>query len=402
MKVLVATWGNPKNWGNGKYNINGKELISKTTYIPLFEVEKPDKGIIIVQNSLFPEFNVWDESSLKEKIKEKLREFGANEEILNKTEVIVTISSGIYKNHKFMANFYDILLNLFIQLYFQLKDAKEVVLDLTHGINYLPTITLLTLSYLKKILGFKLKIYNATPVLKENPESYFLNLGYIDLEGKIKLNVKELEETHKEIKRVFKEKINFNAIHAFKLLVAYLYGLIFPLVKNSNFDFDENILLELMPKQEKENEEYKVKGKINSEKLFKYIFAILFAKNIAEKFRYNKIDLEVIKKIKDEIPNPVAKKLIENEIKILEKVYEYKNIIFSISEEIRYKECKDLADLIEKVKNKGKRKTSVQYSDILRNYFAHVSFLYDLIYLSKEGIKSEEINYVKEIKEIEL
>ncbi len=426
MKVLVATWGNPNaEWKEVTYHLKDKQFRNKTTYLPLFKVENPDKGIIIVQNSLFPVFGISDENSLKKEIVEKLRKFGADGETLEKTEVIVTISAGKYNGIKFDAGFYDILLNLFIQLYFCLKDADEVVLDLTHGINYLPNITILAISHLKKIMGFRLRLYNATPVTRDVEESWILELGEVNLESKLKINIEDLERIQNEIKRVFREKLDFNVRHAFKLLVAYLYGLIFPLVKNSSeFDFKEKFLFELIPRQKKENNTYYTKRYERSEDLFKYIFTLLFAENIAKEFRGKKITLDIIKEIKEKIPNPVAKKLIENEYKMLETFYTTCQDIFLEKEKISYREAlKILSGESEKGEDEervghgefetaqGKKPKNLRNNEIneIRNYFAHVSLLWHKTFLYRDRIEFESENSKKDmnkpiekIKEIEL
>jgi len=400
-KILIATWGDPSGWKNVEYYLNNKKFKSRTTYIPIFEEEKPDRGIIIVQNSLLPKFNVENEGELKDKIREMLKKFGASNSIIERTQVIVTISSGVYNNVKFNADLNDILLNLFIQLYFELKDAEEVVLDLTHGINYLPNVTLISLAYLRKVLNFKLRIYNSTPVTKNTTKSWILELGETNIEGNVRLNEKELEEIQRNLKNVLRKELKFNIIHAFKLLVSYLYGLLFPLVYNSNFDFDENFLYKLMPKQKRESGEYRVITKIASEKLFTYIFTIVLAKRIAKEFRYEKITLNTIKEIENKISNPVAKRLIENEYKIIKMFYDTHEQIFSEKDEVSYKEAQNI--LRSGIGDKFKKRDINE----LRDFFAHASFLWHEVKLKKNRElefknKGKMEKFVKNIKEIEL
>ena len=432
MRILVATWGNPERWQEVNYyfltDSEDNYSKSKTTYVPIFEIEKPDRGIIIVQNSLFVEYNVFDENLLKEKIFQKLKEFGANENIINNTEVIVTISSGKYKKgnnfFSFRASFYDILLNIFIQLYPKVKDAKEVILDLTHGINYLPTATFLALSYLKKIYNFRIRIYNSTPIdMKENIlDSFILKLGESQIEGKLEISLEELNNIFKNLKMNHdKSGISAEVIKkAYMILVSYKYGLIFPLVYYTrNFQINSNYILDLfIPRQVMKDNSYVVNKSneisVSSEEIFKFIFSILFAENIAKKFKKIStnitsdriiLDLNSIKNIYNDIADEVAKKLIENELSALEFIYQKKDEIFENRDEILYKDADRKAR--EKFENEYNRRSSNES----RNFFAHVSLLQNYIYLKRNEILEYKFNseikgkikkFIREIKKVEL
>jgi len=440
MKVLVATWGDPTKWSEVTYYIKGKAIKSKTTYIPIFDIEKPDKGIILVQNSLVTSLdlgntNIDEVSKLKSFVRKKLEEFTNNAQfiqkdtkvkILENTDVLVIISSGYFNYRgnkiKFNAEFYDILLNIFLELYFYMKDNKpnEVILDLTHGINYFTTATLMALSYLKKIFNFKLKVYNATPVFQGVTEAFILDLGEAFLEGKITIRKNKLLEVHKKIKNVYREKVNFSIEPAFDLIVSYVYGLIFPLIDKSDLEIDINIIRGFMLYQKRENLEYKLESylkisDITSKDLFEYVFTLLLAKEISNKFSgfkvsKNTLHLEHIIDIKNNLSNEVAKILVEKEYEDLKKIYENSDIIFKDRNFIRYKEAifiiKGYENRETRIDNiETDRKTLYSGKEEVRNFFAHASILWDKTILYKDKkieFEGDYKSFLEEIKEIEI
>jgi len=422
MRILITTWGDPKKWNAINYHIFDKVFKSNTTYIPLFEIEKPDKGIIIVQNSLLASFFNFETLKkekdldyileLKIKIKEKLKEFLNNaddiegqikKEILEKTDVIVVISSGYFKinDHyiRFFSDFYDILLNLFIEIYFHIRDSEpnEIILDLTHGLNYFALSTLIALLYLKKIFNFKLKIYNSTPVASEIKDAHILNLGEVILEGKIILSRIRISQIHKKLRKIFKDKMNFEIEKVFDLIVSYLYGLIFPLVDRSNFKFNLEIIRELVPQQRISDNEYKVnymlndKIDINSRELFEYVFTLLLAHEISKKFnKFNrgkrKINLNDLEEIIKLLPNEVAKVIANKEYMELKRVYDFSEKVFEGKECILYKQARTKLESMDNIENvkKSKKRTHDGEGET-RNFFAHASFLYNRTKLYKDG-----------------
>jgi len=441
MKILIATWGDPTTWSEVTYYIDGKAFKSKTTYIPIFVIEKPDKGIVLIQNSLITKLNLEDTnldeiSKLKEFIKEKLEEFvnstqsiqeDIKDKIIKDTETLVIISSGYFNYNninriKFEADFYDILLNVFLELYFYIKDNRpdEIILDLTHGINYFTTITLTALSYLKKIFNFKLKIYNATPVTKGINEAFILNLGEVSLEGKMLIKIDNLLETYRKLKSIYREKIDFKIKPAFDLIVSYVYGLVFPLIDKSNLDIDINIIKSFIPRQKRENTEYKLESNlknsgVRSKDLFEFIFTLLLAREISSKFSMlakdkRTIDIDSIRYIIDNLSNKVAKIIVEKEYENLKKIYENSDIIFKDRDSIRYKEALYLIRSYE-IGETNIRSTEtnrrVQHSESekIRNFFAHASLLWDKVILYKDKKIKYIENYediLEKIKEVEI
>jgi len=72
-KILVAPWGNPFEWKEAVYHFNGKEFRAKTTLLPMMEVLKPDKVILIIPETL---------SCVSERSLENLKKYAQEESVL--------------------------------------------------------------------------------------------------------------------------------------------------------------------------------------------------------------------------------------------------------------------------------------------------------------------------------
>ena len=214
MTIYIATIGDPTNWFASDYIIKGEngETKIEEAFSTLFTYEKANKIILIVNDSVIyargtrqnPALNCYNSIvSLKytrysdimstvedyikcvmSKFKEDLEKHGyKTEDISQKLKIIVIPAIGTFRKANMVTKFGKIVAKgnevpparyypnlvetlLAYSLYGELKGAKEeeVVLDITHGINYLPTLAFNTIYKLVSLLGLKLTVMNFVPI----------------------------------------------------------------------------------------------------------------------------------------------------------------------------------------------------------------------------------------------
>ncbi|BDB98570.1 TM1812 family CRISPR-associated protein [Saccharolobus caldissimus] len=219
--VYIATWGDPLGWSIAEYNSDWGKIKCWTT-LPLSE----GRSIIIVfYSAIFAKpregnvlYSFCDEakkalSKANERvnrgddIRDIVRDYFYDLlKCLNKcnkpvsdVEVIPIPNLGKVSGVSFEITTEAMRGLLYAELYKRLKGENEIVLDITHGINYLTAITLNVIQQLSALLGAKLRVINAVPitqtefeietVAKFNKDSFNLqDLENTDVINSIKLN----------------------------------------------------------------------------------------------------------------------------------------------------------------------------------------------------------------------
>ncbi|BFH74754.1 CRISPR-associated CARF protein Csx1 [Sulfurisphaera javensis] len=177
MPIYISTWGDPTGWREAKY-VCGEEKkgflsavcykdVSKLIVITLDSILTPrvnenSNVVKCLPTSLPSDYESW-----KKKIEEYVNCILKNIDL--QADVIVLPAIGKYGNYEYgrvedryiPTEFIRGILTL--ELYKRLKDKEEVILDITHGVNYLGALTLYVLSRLTSFLSLKLKVINFIP-----------------------------------------------------------------------------------------------------------------------------------------------------------------------------------------------------------------------------------------------
>lgn len=186
MKILIAPWGNPKKWGRAIYVFKrggGDEVKveSNTSLVALQEALRPDKTLILGLETLAERGNNYDEvvNEAKRVLEESAESFGVEQ-----YDVLVLPGRGAFVNAVFDGDVLDYYFYLVEELSEVLvecfEDLKEVHLDLSHGINYVPV---LTYTALREILGVvnafsrvRMVIYNSDPYVEKASRELTVNV----------------------------------------------------------------------------------------------------------------------------------------------------------------------------------------------------------------------------------
>ncbi|WP_010916533.1 CRISPR-associated CARF protein Csx1 [Thermoplasma volcanium] len=169
MKILFAPIGDPKNYDEVKYRIDGKDYPSNASFKVIKEALNMDETIVYAGLSLCTNSNYNDYVScsnyISNLVKDKLQ--------LNDESVIV--APNIYGDKFTQPDGKNTLYFDFIY-YNTLKILEnekpdEIYIDITHGINYMPllatdAIRLATYTYLLGRNSIDLAIFNSEPVIK--------------------------------------------------------------------------------------------------------------------------------------------------------------------------------------------------------------------------------------------
>ncbi len=208
IKLLIAPWGNPREWNPAKYVIRNKEYLSKTSTLPLLEHVKPNALVVIALDTLAPLVFGSQPKDIKsyldivhgveEEIRRRLdnfinefvedsrrNEISIDEEAIRRVDKRIVIAPGAgtfyprkdgeYANYPYrfegpMIDFYNIVLYELSRImlgYLTPESTVQLHLDLTHGINYMPTLTYRAVAHITSILALthttELHVYNAEP-----------------------------------------------------------------------------------------------------------------------------------------------------------------------------------------------------------------------------------------------
>ena len=188
MRVLIAPWGNPFQWESVNYRFNDTTIKKESTLPVLVDVLKPDKVLIIVLDTLAniqirgepdirpKKFSNYDDvvQDVEERVKWFLINKIAEENILKmlkngSLKVIVSPGVGTFKNIVVDGDISDFYSYAVYSLSKELPDCSmEVYLDLTHGINFMPTLIYRTLNELLSLASFinnyKFVVLNSEPL----------------------------------------------------------------------------------------------------------------------------------------------------------------------------------------------------------------------------------------------
>ena len=196
-RVLVATWGNPFQWGEARYRVNCEELkleecsdveMKNVSTLPvLLKALRPDKTVILVLDTLANltlknevlEKNLVSYDGVKEDVMERVRWFITNKviplvedeqtrKLLENAEIVVAPGIGEFDNASVEGDVLDFYAFVLKTLAEELPaEDTEVFLDLTHGINFMPVLTYRALKNLLGLLAYlhvaKLHVLNSEP-----------------------------------------------------------------------------------------------------------------------------------------------------------------------------------------------------------------------------------------------
>jgi len=275
MKLLITTWGEPYFWKEVSYHFEDREDKNCSTLNLLKRVLKPDKVILVVNDTLVGKSKQVNPNCKKERKFNLPLEFeGKNyTDIVNFVNnyirktleafetsadyVWILPSVGYFTNAVANGELSDLRYFLFVEffkLFDQLLDDEEVeiYLDITHGQNFLPTFTYEVLKTVLEILAFfvkeiKLTVLNSDPfIFQANPPSLEIHrvverkiktkpyLYYIDkfdfLTPVQKVNMAQIRKSIEEVKKRIPIKLIENipaflgAIYnALPLVIFYTY-----------------------------------------------------------------------------------------------------------------------------------------------------------------------------------
>ncbi|MEM2614127.1 MAG: CRISPR-associated CARF protein Csx1, partial [Nitrososphaerota archaeon] len=178
--ALISTLGDPSGWDPVEYIYDGSSFKSIFT-LPLLNyiTPKPDIIIVIVLDTTVEE-RISSYSDLVEKVRRKYAGFISKETNLScdQLKIIVAPGAGRFQPRDIFFNFTGNLSDFHAYVMFELSkllaesDADITIhLDLTHGINFMPSLTLSAIKKIMSILALtrrsaKLKVYNAEPYRK--------------------------------------------------------------------------------------------------------------------------------------------------------------------------------------------------------------------------------------------
>jgi len=403
MKVLIAVWGNPEGWKEIEYEYKEQSEKAKSTINLIKRVENPNKTVIICVDTLAdnrvqsnPSY-----SEIKNIAESVVKNFCLSQFNFEPDKIIVSYGVGEFNNTVFTGNAQDFYYEVLKELSFffgdvvrNLKEEKEnegekekieVILDITHGINYMPTLTYRVLREILQILAYtydvKLKVLNSDPYTNQAKK---LNINVIE-ETRIIPNLTayrsdkrpiEPRKNYKEYgQRVddLLEKINYDRrkIHIF--LSAFIHAMpvfiISYLVNSQNMkdlinqisqEFEKFILIN---KNQKITVERELEYRIEFENLIKtyLVSSILEAKGFSSKVDIPLMDIQRLK-------NEVFNKLKVESHRIDVEIYDI-NELTNLQQD--YQVYAQLA-----------RKTVLTKIGE-RNFFAHAGFEYNAIELRK-------------------
>ena len=138
-KVLISIIGNPSNYRDAKYHYKDHEKVSKFSSLAILDAEKPDKKVLIGQYTLATKGQSFDDivNDSKNMITTNIPEAKDFDIIISpgvfyaidRTNKVFSFKGEIY-------NFYAYTLYKLAKVLEGIDKDLEVILDLTHGINY--------------------------------------------------------------------------------------------------------------------------------------------------------------------------------------------------------------------------------------------------------------------------
>ncbi|MGB9759674.1 MAG: CRISPR-associated CARF protein Csx1 [Thermoproteota archaeon] len=167
--VLISPWGNPEQWKEVTYTFNDAKKLSRSTLSLLYDALKPERVVIIVLDTLAREPSQSYDDVVNE-VKRKCNDF-VKEKLKIDINYDVIVAPGVggfdLLFEGSMSDFYFYILFKLSKILVELDDCSIVHLDLTHGINYMPTLVYRALNEILGVLAYtkriKFVVYNSEP-----------------------------------------------------------------------------------------------------------------------------------------------------------------------------------------------------------------------------------------------
>lgn len=213
MKVLLATWGLPwKNeqgnpldpgwlpsedtmsWQEVTYKWKDRKMKCQTDLPLLSNSIEPDQIIVVVLDTVTESFRD-NYTDLLNDVKKSFRRFLEIIEkrtpgtFMDNLRICPSYGTGAYNKARFKGELLDFFYYLYYQLatFFknvQLKETIEIHLDLTHGINFMPTLAYRVLKDLGSLLAttrnVSLTVYNTEPFIRGGSEETVLEIHEVE------------------------------------------------------------------------------------------------------------------------------------------------------------------------------------------------------------------------------
>ncbi|NPB00533.1 MAG: TIGR01897 family CRISPR-associated protein [Crenarchaeota archaeon] len=209
VRILVSAWGLPRNWKHAIYSVEDsdvKDLESRTTLSPLVQALNPDFIIIFVPDTVYLERvnmrRVDNYDDLCREVREYYIEFCKNNGI-NLEKLYIEVCPGVGRFSiktrerttlilEALGSAYDYYAYLYYSLVRYIKDVLigknninifdrdldlEFIVDLSHGVNYMPVFVYKAVRELCQLLAtfrkgqVRLRTYNSDPVLEDGQEA---------------------------------------------------------------------------------------------------------------------------------------------------------------------------------------------------------------------------------------
>jgi len=428
MKVVVAPWGNPRNWKEVHYEYNGQIEKTKSSLALIKQVENPDKVIIVIADTLAddsvyflknPHYN--DIKNCAENLIFNFCQKGLNN--FTPEKIIVSYGFGEFTYTKFIGNAVDFYYHTLKELALIIADSLpeknekiEVIFDATHGINYTTILTYRALRDIVEILAYvydvNLKVLNSDPLIGRETTVDKLNINIIE-ESKIlpKIVVYKSDERpvepysllSNEAKSEIGSKIgkfiseigfNRNKSNIYIFLGSFLYALpVFILSYMINFLELKNMIKKIAEEFEN-NIELKNSGKLEIIRKWEYkenfanLIKAYLVSSILEKFGFNRLDdipLSIIEELKEKIYKkfPIESNRIDVEIGREEEKRGIKGVKEKLTNE--YRLYYEIVREKEKAEEKEKEREKEDRGLDKRVFFAHAGFPYNVIELKSEN-----------------
>ena len=194
MKILIASWGNPNKWNSVTYHFDGEKDVSKTSLKILVKKLKPDLSVVFVGDTLAGSNEFQSYHQLIEGVRGDIRNFIEVEGISdNRLKVVVAPAVGSFENGNFLGNvkdyYYYALFCISELIFRQICESKvpeeiEFILDLTHGINYMPVFLYRALRESLGLVAYftkaRLKVFVSDPVSMDLNQMRSYNINIVE------------------------------------------------------------------------------------------------------------------------------------------------------------------------------------------------------------------------------
>jgi len=427
MKILVAVWGDPERWDEVNYEYQGQSEKAKSTINLIKRVENVNKTVIICVDTLADNHIISYKDlftspyylDIKNIAKSVVKNFCLSQFNFQPDKIIVGYGVGEFNNTIFIGNaqdfYYEVLKELSLLFgnavrYLREEKEIEVILDITHGINYMPTLTYRALREILQILAYtynvKLKVLNAEPYIRQTkPQKLSINVIeetkilphlFAYRSDKRPIEPRKEHNTYGQVIGNCLKQINYNRqkIHIF--LSAFIHAIpVFIISYLMNSQDTKNLINKIskefekfitIDKNQKITVERELEYRIEFENLIKtyLVSSILEAKGFSSKVD---IPLTDIQHLKEEVFSKleVERNRIDKEIGDIKQL---QNI---------QQQYQVYAQLLNK---------QIQNQIDKRNFFAHAGFEHNVIELRKIndsielkiniGLKNEAENLLKD------